>query len=104
MKPPEKIFAMFDTSGERGYFDVEKPKISCRIYHLAPVWHDAVKEPPKERNTYLVNSIWEGGSEIVRSFFDDGKWTETENPDYVGDEIKVTHWMPLPLPPERRGE
>jgi hypothetical protein len=59
----------------------------------APVWLDAVKEPPKEEGSQLV--YW-GDNTYAWIMFDfEHGWVS---------EIDPLCWMPLPLPPERSGE
>lgn len=64
---------------------------------LYPLWNDAKTDPPNEPGEYLV--MIKGGSSSTALLYDGGKWFEGE-----GDEIilyPVTHWMPMPEPPEK---
>jgi hypothetical protein len=57
-------------------------------------WRDAVKEPPKNDGQYLVIDQ----ENLCRTLF------YFKGTGWVDEEYPVTHWMLLPLPPERSGE
>jgi hypothetical protein len=98
MKPPEKIFINQHTVvvlGELQGGTWSSMKIDGMLeYHLAPQWRDAVKDPPKEDGQYLV--IDQENLCGTLFYFKGTGWVDEGYP--------VTHWMPLPLSPERSGE
>jgi hypothetical protein len=105
MKPPEKIYIRFDkeptvcTFGDAKWDKEPLPFQKGLEYHLAPVWLDAVKEPPKEVDYYIV-------SQYLKTL---GCWAKPIIAEWDGHpewwaERGYTHWMPLPLPPERSGK
>jgi hypothetical protein len=70
-----------------------------RLQTEIPVWHDAVKDPPKEVDYYIV-------SRYLKTL---GCWAKPIIAEWDGRpewwvERGYTHWMPLPLPPEKSGE
>jgi hypothetical protein len=79
-------------------------------YHLAPVWHDAVKDPPKEDGKYIglfsdVSIVRWSEKEVNKAteYYPKGWSYYSEKLDeWVSCEPKK--WMHLPLPPERSGE
>jgi hypothetical protein len=98
MTPPEKIYLTAQDIEELLFHEAEGKAygagdLETFEYHLAPVWHDAVKEPPKEEGSQLV--YW-GENTYAWIMFDfEHGWVS---------EIDPLYWMPLPLPPERSGE
>jgi hypothetical protein len=62
------------------------------------VWHD-VKEPPEEDGFYIIALDTDEGIKTTFEFFRRGQWLVGNNNQHL-----ITHWMPLPLPPERSGE
>jgi hypothetical protein len=73
MNPPEKIFIeLWDDPTGNNIPSICRVHLPSNVenigveYHLAPVWHDAVKDPPKEIGVYLVEwserpYLWELG-------------------------------------------
>jgi hypothetical protein len=67
------------------------------------VWHDAVKEPPKEDGYYIgywLSTIkgWE------KCKFEKGFWWGYGKKGWFMFLVPPEFYMPLPLPPERSGE
>jgi hypothetical protein len=60
-----------------------------------PVWHDAVKDPPKEEGNFLALIVIENSPPYI-----------TIEHNSLGCKLHsyIKYWMPLPLPPERSGE
>lgn len=60
-------------------------------------WID-VKDRLPEHTTYvLIHFIYDGESYVDKgAYYPDGKWIDC---DY--DYVNVTHWMPLPKPPNK---
>lgn len=56
-----------------------------------------IEDKPKTKGDYLVYSVGElGGTYIDQSYFDGEYFKDVnDNPDEY-----ITHWMPLPPPPE----
>jgi hypothetical protein len=112
MIPPEKIYIRFDkkptayTFGDAKWDDTPFPFQKSIEYHLAPVWHDAVKEPPKE-SCYCI-AQWKLDERWIVSeawyYKPHDKWYSTRDEE-IG-RIYPVKWQPfpLPLPPERSGE
>lgn len=59
-----------------------------------PKWHSA-KEAPPEQGCYLV---WNEKYCDIALYFKRNDW-RTQNPVGVIQNVEVTHWMPLPEPP-----
>ena len=70
--PPEKIFIEIWKNPNGRYPTICRFRLPRHVenigieYHLAPVWHDVVKDPPKEKGVYDVGWIeepdmWERG-------------------------------------------
>jgi hypothetical protein len=85
---------------------IKCPSCGLILYKDDSVWHDAVKDPPKENQYCLVVSnisISLNGNyveDLQKSLFIDGEFTITHG-DYYGEEIEyVLYWMPLPQPPD----
>jgi hypothetical protein len=106
MKPPEKIWLDMEEwnkkAGADDYYYINKTPLSgSPEYHLAPVWHDAVKEPPKNGEYWVKEKGSENCFACTKTF--DGWWTWNEG--YQEREYHdVEMYYPLPLPPERSGE
>jgi len=96
MKPPEKIFITPVNPITLANVYVERSYPELLEYHLAHVWHDAVKEPPKEADWYLtINNC---DSMRVVYCASNGRWMMGTK------EVNVEYYQHLPLPPERSGE
>lgn len=59
------------------------------------MWRPAEKSPPKEDGSYIGYVLCEGEKHIGQVFYLEGKWST-----YINAPIQVTHWMPMPEPPE----
>ena len=94
MNPPEKIWlsATFPSSFGTVQVISDKREFDTDIeYHLAPVWHDAKTDPPKESGDYLTarrTQNYNGFQDVIWYNKDSGNWMAVD-PDY---------WMPLPEP------
>ena len=66
---------------------------------LYPLWHDAETDPPKEPMEYIV--MIKGGANATTLLFDGEDWFD-EAEDGEQNFYIVTHWMPLPEPPEEK--
>jgi len=71
------------------------------------IWHDAKADPPKIPGDYMTfNGVEVCGAKV--GYYQTLHWNKGWNVFGDGDrnsEIKdVTHWMPLPLPPEGYNE
>lgn len=60
-------------------------------------WHDAKTDPPKEAGEYIV--MIKGGADVITLLYDGGLWFEEDEEGWQ-TYYSVTHWMPLPEPPE----
>ena len=68
-----------------------------------PAWVSVEKELPRERGHYLAYT--EYGQVWLTEYMQDkgGYWDWFVAPICVGAVSKVTHWMPLPQPPVKKG-
>lgn len=66
---------------------------------LQPQWHDAETDPPKEPMEYIV--MIKGGANATTLLYDGRLWFEEDEEGWQ-TYYKVTHWMPLPNPPEKQ--
>jgi hypothetical protein len=82
--PPKKMFISFD--------GIDSEIVE---YHLAPVWHDAVKDPPKEDGWYVVEDKY---GEIRAWYF------MTDHNDLEKLNIVRYYGVCIPEPPERSEE
>ena len=64
---------------------------------LRSQWRNAETNPPQEPGEYIV--MIKGGANATSLLFDGRLWYEETEP-YWYEIHKVTHWMPLPEPPE----
>jgi hypothetical protein len=104
-KPPEKIFLTAQDIEEVLFHEAEgkaygSGKVEMFEYHLAPVWHDAVKEPPKEKMDCLAVS----DGIVYRAEWNGEEWLLLQSNGWHIPFWAVTEWTPLPLPPERSGK
>lgn len=63
-------------------------------------WHECDKELPSEwKNVITFQPVSTGGGLVrIGVYIGNGKWREAEAHNMM--ELPVTHWMPLPNPPE----
>ena len=87
MNPPKKIFKIINEFSFH-YYRTNPTDIE---YHLAPVWLDAVKDPPKYDGTYLVTiqPPDSGRPFVLRDAFENGTFIYG---------VYVVGWMDLPDP------
>lgn len=65
-------------------------------------WVDVNDRLPKKNEEYIVCGIGFEGKKIVSTLeWKKGKWFSDVYQKYV-DQIKITHWQPLPSPPTRK--
>jgi|WetSurMetagenome_2_1015567.scaffolds.fasta_scaffold18937_1 hypothetical protein len=102
MKPPEKIWI----DRVVGFWALRLGRGAGFEYHLAPVWHDAVKEPKVGRwwgEVYYKGLFEKEGHIGYEDVFYDGKiWFKLVG--WRGVKVTVLRYTTLPLPPERSGE
>jgi hypothetical protein len=72
--------------------DVEKHEMATEL--LSYRWRDAKVELPEKEGMYLVVNVWELDTVIDTEFWTGDGWL-------YGNDITVTHWMPLPQLPEK---
>jgi hypothetical protein len=90
MNTPEKIFIEFERNIRS--WNTER-KLECEVeYHLAPQWHDAVKEPPEDG---FYPCRWQGGIGWATCKCKAGRWF------IWNDEVHPDWYYPLPQQPER---
>ena len=74
-----------------------------RAADLHPQWISVEEElPPENGKTQQSISVWATNGLMSGEFrynFDTKTWT-----DMWGDPFDITHWMPLPTPPQRKEE
>ena len=79
---------------EEDYLQLEK---ILDYWKNRPQWHDAETDPPKEPMEYIV--MIKGGANATTLLYDNGLWFEEDEEGWQ-TYYSVTHWMPLPEPPE----
>ena len=67
------------------------------VEDLRPQWHDAETDPPEESGEYIV--MIKGGIIAITLHYDSREWFDLGCDGY--EHYAVTHWMPLPEPPEK---
>lgn len=67
------------------------------VEDLRPQWYDAETDPPKEPMEYIV--MIKGGANATTLLYDGRLWFEEDEEGWQ-TYYNVTHWMPLPEPPE----
>lgn len=75
----------------------EKESVLSLLRQGKQQWRDAKTDPPTEPNEYIV--IIRGGVSVTSLLYDNGLWFEEDEKGWQ-TYYSVTHWMPLPEPPE----
>lgn len=75
----------------------EKESVLSLLRQGKQPWRDAKTDPPTEPNEYIV--IIRGGVSVTSLLYDNGLWFEEDEEGWQ-TYYSVTHWMPLPEPPE----
>ena len=64
-------------------------------------WRDVGEELPDQIDEYLIASVYEDAGDYVTSgYFSGGGWVNDEGLTHYA----VTHWMPLPIPPQDKDQ
>ena len=75
----------------------EKESVLSLLRQGKQPWRDAETDPPKEPMEYIV--MIKGGANATTLLYDGRLWFE-EDEEGWRTYYSVTHWMPLPEPPE----
>lgn len=75
----------------------EKESVLSLLRQGKQQWRDAETDPPKEPMEYIV--MIKGGANATTLLYDGGLWFEEDEEGWQ-TYYSVTHWMPLPEPPE----
>jgi len=98
MNPPEKILLTetdIQVSKTAQRFYTGEPELF--EYHLAPQWHDAVKDPPKEGYWYGEIPTGSLGFKYREVFFNGKEWLFVDGRNEL---VKVVRYANLPEPPK----
>jgi hypothetical protein len=101
-EPYKRMFLNFSTLWNSGIATMVRLSDDDVEYILAPVWLDAVKDPPKENIDYWVitRKGWKGALKYWR-----GEWFGMNGTYFMEKVDDVIWYMPIfPQPTERSGE
>ena len=76
--------------------NAQKDERIRQLEQLVPRWTSVKERLPEDDDHYLVWSSYNGCAEVAM-YWGDGEWLTD---DIVNITRMVTHWMPLPEPPE----
>jgi len=82
---------------EEDYLQLEK---ILEYWKNRPQWHNAYTDPPKEAGEYIV--VIKGAASSTTLLYENGQWFEQSDDGDPYYYYEVTHWMPLPNPPEKQ--
>ena len=82
--------------------------------HVGGKWIPVTERLPEKDGVYIVTAcdegcpygegIWYDTVVVMADYYDDGRWVWYEGATEYDLCDFVTHWMPLPEPPMRKGE